>query len=437
VRHLRPATVYLIYETSSGFLFRLMATVYTVFVVVRLNPTPFQLLMLGTVLEGTYLLFELPTGVVADTVSRRLSVVIGVVGTGVAFVVLGVAGTYLVAVVSQVLFGVFATFTSGADVAWLTDEIGEEAARPLYLRAEQWSTVGALVAIVGSVALASIDLRLPVILSGIGLILLGVFLAVAMREEGFTKRARPPGERIHRSLAGTLKEGVSEVRGHPVLWLILATAAVHGASTEGFDRLADFHLLKDIGLPAIGGLNRVVWFGILDGVGLLLGLGALAIVKRRSHLRGHAAVARILAVIDVLLVLAVVAFGVVGAFWAAVLAFWIVGALRSVRDPVFTAWVNQGLDPSTRATVNSMGTQSDAIGQTAGGPPLGVIASAVSVPAALVVSGLLRLPALALYARAIRRGSVGTLAPDEIPEELVLDEVEASEEPQLPEIPGD
>jgi hypothetical protein len=63
--------------------------------------------------------------------------------------------------------------------------------------------------------------------------------------------------------------------------------------------------------------------------------------------------------------------------------------------------------------------------------------SAVSVPAALVVSGLLRLPALALYARAIRRGSVGTLAPDEIPEELVLDEVEASEEPQLPEIPGD
>jgi predicted MFS family arabinose efflux permease len=160
-------------------------------------------------------------------------------------------------------------------------------------------------------------------------------------------------------------------------------------------------------------------------------------VKRRSHLRGHAAVARILAVIDVLLVLAVVAFGVVGAFWAAVLAVWIAGALRSVRDPVFTAWVNQGLDPSTRATVNSMSTQSDAIGQTAGGPPLGMIASVVSVPAALVVSGLLRLPALALYARAIRRGSVGTLAPDDIPDELVLDESEASEEPRLPEIPGD
>jgi MFS family permease len=437
VRRLRPATVYLIYETSGGFMFRLMATVYTVFVVVRLDPTPFQLLLLGTVLEGTYLLFELPTGVVADTVGRSVSVVIGVIGVGIAFMVLGFATTYAMALVSQVLYGVFATFTSGADVAWLTDEIGEEAARPLYLRAEQWSTVGALVAIAVSVALASIELRLPVILSGVGFVLLGLFLAVTMREEGFTRRARPEGERIHRTLTGTLKDGVREVRGHPVLWLILVTAAIHGASTEGFDRLADFHLLKDIGLPAIGGLNRVVWFGILDGVGMLLGLGALAVVKRRSHLRGHATVARILAVIDVLLVLGVVAFGVVGAFWAAVLAVWVVGALRSVRDPVFTAWVNQGLDPATRATVNSMGTQSDAIGQTAGGPPLGVIASAISVPVALVVSGLLRLPTLALYARAIRRGSVGTLAPDEIDEELTLDDADEMEEVAIPEIPGD
>ena len=116
MRRMRPATVYLIYGTAEGFLFRLMATVYTVFVVVRLDPTPFQLLLLGTVLEGTYLLFELPTGVLADTVSRRLSVVVGIVGTGAAFIVLGLADTYHMAVISQVLFGVFATFTSGAPV---------------------------------------------------------------------------------------------------------------------------------------------------------------------------------------------------------------------------------------------------------------------------------------------------------------------------------
>jgi hypothetical protein len=41
---------------------------------------------------------------------------------------------------------------------------------------------------------------------------------------------------------------------------------------------------------------------------------------------------------------------------------------------------------------------------------LGLIGNA-SVPAALVVSGLLRLPALLLYGRAIKRGTVGTAKP--------------------------
>jgi predicted MFS family arabinose efflux permease len=116
-------------------------------------------------------------------------------------------------------------------------------------------------------------------------------------------------------------------------------------------------------------------------------------------------------VIDVSLVVAVVVFALTRWFWLAILAFWLVGGLRNVRAPIFTAWVNQGLDPATRATVNSMATQSDAVGQAAGGPVLGVIAKTVSVPAAIAVSGLLRLPALPLYRRAIRRGTVGTVVP--------------------------
>ena len=88
-------------------------------------------------------------------------------------------------------------------------------------------------------------------------------------------------------------------------------------------------------------------------------------------------------------------------------------------QPIFDAWINQGLDPQTRATINSMGSQADAIGQAAGGPVLGLIGNA-RCPAALVVSGLLRCPALLLYARAIARGTVGTVAP--VDEPIVLEE---------------
>ena len=406
------ATAYAIYSAGDGFLFRMIFTIYSIFVVLTLGFTPFQLVLLGTILEGTYLLCEVPTGVVADTVSRRLSVVIGLVGSGLAFALLGVAHSFLVAAISQVLWGVFASFQSGADVAWLTDELGEEEARPHYLRGSQISNVAALAGIVVGVALATIDYRLPIVAAGLALVVFGVAMLFVMPEDGFTPRPRAEGARVHTGMVTTFTEGIRQVRAHHVLFLILGTAALHGASTEGFDRLADFHILKDIGLPEIGNLNRIVWYALIDGVALLLGIVGLATVRRRTHLNGHAHVARLLRVIDLVLIGGVVVFGLAGVFWLAVVMMWLVIAVRNVREPIFDAWVNQGLDPATRATVNSMGSQSDAIGQAAGGPALGVIGNA-SVPAALVVSGLLRLPALLLYARAIKRGTVGTAQPTE------------------------
>jgi DHA3 family tetracycline resistance protein-like MFS transporter len=408
------ATAYAIYCAGDGFLFRVTLTVYSVFVVFTLGLDPFQLVLLGTVVEGTYLLFEIPTGIVADTVSRRLSVVIGLIGSGLAFVVLGFAHSFAIAALSQVLWGIFATFQSGADVAWLTDELGEEVARPHYLRGGQIADAAALGGIVCGVALATVNYRLPIVAGGVAISLFGLLMAFVMPEEGFERRERSEGERIHTGFVTTLKEGAAQVKAHHVLFLILGTAALHGASTEGFDRLSDYHLLKDIGLPAIGNLNRVVWFAIIDGVALLLGIGALAMIRKRTHLNGHAHVARILRWVDILLIGGVVVFGLSGAFWLSVLMMWLVGALRSVRQPVFDAWINQGLDPKTRATINSLGSQSDAIGQAAGGPVLGLIGNA-SVPIALVVSGVLRLPSLLLYALAIKRGTVGTVVPaDEV-----------------------
>jgi DHA3 family tetracycline resistance protein-like MFS transporter len=221
-------------------------------------------------------------------------------------------------------------------------------------------------------------------------------------------------------MRNTLRDAVRQVRAHHVLLLILATAALHGASTEGWDRLSDLHFLRGIGLPPLGDLNRVVWFGILDGVALLLGIGALAYVRRRGHLEGHGSVAKLLALIDVVLIGSVVGFAVVGSFWLAVVLFWIVGGLRSLRGPIFTAWINQGLDATTRATVNSMGGQADAVGQAMAGPVVGGVGRAVSVPWAISLAGLLRVPILLLYLRALRRGTVGTRAAEAIDQEIDL-----------------
>ena len=416
----RAGTVWLAMSATDGFLFHLDSTVFNVFLIVQVGLDPLQLVLMGTILEVSYLSFEVPTGIVADAVSRKWSVVIGFVGTGCAFLLLGSADSFGVAAASQVLYGVAATFVSGADVAWLTDEVGEDAARPLYFRSEQFYNGGALAGIVGSVALASIALRLPILICGLGYVALGVSLLSLMTES--RRPTRDAGTKLRHSMGNTLRDAVRQVRAHHVLLLILATAALHGASTEGWDRLADLQFLRGIGLPPLGELKPIVWFGILDGVALLLGIAALSSVKRHGHLEGHGRIAKVLALVDVVLIASVVGFAVVDSFWWAVCLFWIVGGLRSLRGPIFTAWINQGLDPATRATINSMGGQADAIGQAMAGPIVGGVGRAASVPWAISLAGLLRLPILFLYVRAIRRGTVGTQAPDEIDQELDLAE---------------
>jgi DHA3 family tetracycline resistance protein-like MFS transporter len=429
---LRATSAYLVYSAGEGVFFRFLTTIYSVFAILELGLDPLQLVLMGTILEGSYLLFEVPTGVIADTFGRKASIVVGLVGTGAAFLLLAIADSFAVAMLSQALWGIFATFQSGADVAWLTDEIGEERAREYYVRGDQVWHVAALAGIAAGVGLGSVDLRLPILVCGAGYLFLGVFLALRMPEERFRRRERALGERVHQGLTRTLREGVAQVRAHHVLLLIIVVAALHGASTEGYDRLSDLHVLCDVGLPGIGtpceggefkvGFDLVVWFGVLDGVALVIGYAGLHLIRRRMHLTGHAHVASVLGVIDTMLIAAVVVFGLSHAFWLAVATFWAAGALRSIREPLFTAWVNQGLESGTRATINSLATQADAIGQTAGGPVLGIIARRVSVPSSLVTSGLLRAPALLLYLVAIRRGSVGTAEPDRMEEEISLDE---------------
>lgn len=400
MRRLPARTVYLVIETTYGFLFTMMATVFAIYVIVDAGLSPFRLLMLGTALELTILIFEVPTGVVADTVSRRLSVIVGLALTGVGFAITGAFPAFALLVVGQCLWGLGFTFVSGAEEAWITDEVGEAEAARLYLRGAQGWQAGALAGIPVAVGLGAFGLGLPIVASGIGFVILALALAVLMPETSF--HVASDGER--RRMVRTFTDGVRAVRGSHVLVLVLLVAALHGMATEGFDRLSKLHLLEGTNFPAVGRLGLVAWFGAIEAVGLVLAIVAAEVLRRRADVGSRAGATRVLAGIDVGLILSVVAFAWLDVFWLALCAFWVVAFLREVRQPVFTAWLNRGLDPATRATVNSMSGQMDALGQIAGGPTIGAVAVGWGVSAAIAVAGLLRVPALALYARALRSG---------------------------------
>jgi DHA3 family tetracycline resistance protein-like MFS transporter len=82
LKRLDATTVYYMHFFAMGLLFSVVFTLNLVYHNVRVGMNPIQLVLVGTVLEATVFLLELPTGVVADVCSRRLSVIVGTVLAG-------------------------------------------------------------------------------------------------------------------------------------------------------------------------------------------------------------------------------------------------------------------------------------------------------------------------------------------------------------------
>jgi DHA3 family tetracycline resistance protein-like MFS transporter len=385
----------------NGLFFATYATVATVYRVVEAGLSPFQVVLVGTVLEASTFLGEIPTGVVADVYSRRLSIIIGLVLIGVGFMVEGLFPTFGVILVAQVIWGIGYTFTSGAREAWIADEVGEDRVGGVFLRAAQVGQLGALAGIGLSVAIASADLGTALVVGGAGFVAMAVFLALFMPETGFSPT--PAAERSSwGKMAATFEDGIGVVRRSAVQPAILAIAAIAGAASEGLDRLTDVHFLEDFTFPDLGSADPIVWFGLISAGALLISIAAAEFARCFLGSRDASARVRLLLVFNAVLVAAVCVFGLAAGFYLALAAYWAARVMRQTMLPLQAAWLNEHVDSRVRATVFSMAGQFDAGGQIVGGPAIGLLANVASVRAALVAAGLALLPSLPLYARGLR-----------------------------------
>jgi MFS transporter, DHA3 family, tetracycline resistance protein len=153
-------------------------------------------------------------------------------------------------------------------------------------------------------------------------------------------------------------------------------------------------------------LDPVVWFGVINAGTLVLGYLAAEVMGRRMDVSNAAVAARSLFALDALNVAGVLAFALAGNVAFALATFWFAILVRRLGEPLYLTWLNQGLDPQVRATVISMGSQANALGQIAAGPVIGAVGTLAGIRTALALAGLILSPALALYGRALRHGSV-------------------------------
>jgi len=186
-RKLPAYKVYLIYAGVTALLFDFVFTVNELYRIEIAGFNAAQLVLTGTALELSCFLFEMPTGILADIKSRKLSIIIGLMLIGLGFLIESLVTDFWAILLCQVIWGFGYTFTSGADEAWIADELGGKNLEQLFLKGAQIGQVGALLAIILSTMIGTVMINLPMAIGGILFILLGLFLIVFMPETAFHK----------------------------------------------------------------------------------------------------------------------------------------------------------------------------------------------------------------------------------------------------------
>ena len=403
VKKIDAFTIYLLMVGSSTFFFAVAFTTSALYRFQMAGLDPLQLVLLGTTLELSVFLFEIPTGVVADIYSRRLSVIIGFGLIGMGLVLEGSRQQFMTILLAQGLWGIGYTFISGAQDAWLADELGEERLTATYLRGAQISQVAALAGIIVNVALASIQLNLPLLVGGTGHVALAAFLILFMPEKGFVPA--PQNERQSWQKMGvTFREGMSVIRGRPLLVTILGIALVYGLYSEALDRLWEAHILDNFQLPVIDNLANVVWFGFINAAVMIVALVTTEFVRRRASIFEHQQMVKVLFLLSAAIAAGLILFGLAQGIVGALFSYSMVAIVRKTLQPLYSAWINRGIPTDVRATVLSTYGQMDAAGQVLGGPLVGMAANRFGLRAAIVLAGVLLTPVLALYKRAYDQG---------------------------------
>ncbi len=331
-------------------------------------------------------LFEIPTGMVADTWGRRTSYLIGasvqLVGNLLYFDVVH-ARPFWGWGVASLLLGCGYTFFSGALEAWLVDAIrhagydGE--LDPIF--AKNQIVIGSAM-LVGTIAggfIAQVaSLGVPY-LARAGLQLVSFAVAfVLMKDIGFTpERTGGLVHKIKTLAAAGWKYGLEN---RPVRWVLLAAPFYMGTGIYGF-YAAQPYLLELFGDKQAIGVAGIAAAGV--GATQVAGGFAVPWIRRVFSRRTHVLMAcASLTTVSLVLMGLIQSFGVV----VALLVLWAVSF--AVNVPVRQAYINALIPSHERATVLSFDSMVNSTGGVAFQPFLGRVADTAGYAMSYVVSGI-------------------------------------------------
>jgi MFS family permease len=349
--------------------------------------------------------FEVPTGVVADTWGRRASYLLGAVTLAVSTILYWLAwqmqAPFWAWAATSVMLGLGFTFFSGATEAWLVDALKYTGFKgnleSVFAKGQIVSGIAMLSgSVAGGLVAQWTDLGVPYILRALALAVTFVVALVYMKDWGFVPHAgKHPLREMRQVLRSSMRYGLGNP---PVRWMMLSAPFTFGVGIYAFYAMQPYllELYGDEQAYSIAGLTAA----IIAGAQIVGGMAAPR-VRRLFRRRTSALLAGLLIDCALLALL-----GVTTGFWVAVALLILWGLSGAATEPIRQAYMN-GLIPSgQRATVLSFDNLLGSSGGVAIQPALGKVADAWSYSTSYLVGATVQLLAAPFVVLARRERAV-------------------------------
>jgi len=345
------------------------------------------------------LVFEVPTGVVADTRGRRTSYLLGTItlamSTLLYLLMWRMTAPFWAWALVSALLGLGFTFFSGAVEAWLVDALTHSgytrdggALDAVFAKGEIVEGIAMLGGSVGGGFIAqATNLGVPYLARALVLGVTFVVAFVLMRDVGFTpSRGKHPVQEVKR----VLREAVAHGLGNPsVRWVMLAAPFTGGVMIYAFYAAQPYllELYGDDRAYGVAGIAAAAFAGAQI-------VGGLAVPHMRRVFRRRTSVL-VLGTGITAVVLAIV--GLVPRFWAVVALLSIAALMYAAITPVRQAYLNGLITADERATVLSFDSLLGSGGAAAAQPMLGRAADVWGYPTSYWLAAVIQLLATPFY----------------------------------------
>lgn len=343
-------------------------------------------------------LFEVPTGVIADTVGRRASYLLGTITlsltTAAYFYMWQVEAPFVWWAVVSTLLGLGFTFFSGAVEAWLVDAMQasgyEGELEPVFGKGQIVGGIAMLGgSVLGGVIAQLTTLGIPYVLRAVVLIALFVLAYIVMKDVGFTPdKSQRPLRAMRTIFTASIRHGFGNP---PVKWVMLAAPFTASVGFYVFYALQPYllELYGDSTAYSIAGLAAATVAGAQIAGGMLA-----ARIRQLFRRRTTAII-----VASSLSIVTVLAMGVTQSFALALILLAVWGLLFAAVMPIRQAYLNSLIPSKQRATVLSFDSLMGNTGGIVIQPALGRVADVSSYGQSFIVGALIQVIALPFLLR--------------------------------------